>query len=126
LLTELSLRRRGRCAIAVAQSAEKVAGIVIKAARISLFSVDFFSRLLEAEGKAGIFNTLLEDSGIRCLSSSSELKSNKTRLHWSCEAGHRSSTVQRQKTRFSIMRPNKHAGFRLDFQKRLWWHVCNG
>lgn len=35
----------------------------------------------------------LEDSGIRCLSSSNELKSNKTRLHWSCEAGHKWRTA---------------------------------
>lgn len=37
----------------------------------------------------------------------------------------RSSTVQPQKTRFSVMRPSKHAGLRPDFEKRLWWHVCN-
>ncbi|MCK2126484.1 hypothetical protein MX652_07255, partial [Thauera aromatica] len=35
------------------------AGIVIRAARVGSFQRRFFSRRLETEGEAGIFNTLL-------------------------------------------------------------------
>ncbi|MDT3672429.1 MAG: hypothetical protein ROZ37_19080, partial [Aromatoleum sp.] len=45
--------------IAVAQSAEKAAGIVIRAAQVGSFQHRFFSRRPETEGEGGIFNTLL-------------------------------------------------------------------
>ncbi|MDT3670362.1 MAG: hypothetical protein ROZ37_08510, partial [Aromatoleum sp.] len=48
--------------IAVAQSAEKAAGIVIRAAQVGSFQHRFFSRRPETEGEGGIFNTLLRPS----------------------------------------------------------------
>jgi hypothetical protein len=59
LLNTLALQRRERCRIAVAQSAEKAAGIVIRAARVGSFPRRFFPRQLETEGDGEIFNTLL-------------------------------------------------------------------
>jgi len=59
LLNTLALQRRERCSIAVAQSAGKAAGIVIRAARVGSSSRRFFPRHLEAEGDGETFNTLL-------------------------------------------------------------------
>ncbi|MDT3672705.1 MAG: hypothetical protein ROZ37_20490, partial [Aromatoleum sp.] len=56
--------------IAVAQSAEKAAGIVIRAAQVGSFQHRFFSRRPETEGEGGIFNTLLGRFSVKASHSS--------------------------------------------------------